>query len=378
MKNGFLLIILPFILKMSSCFYESDQFPERFIKGTEIIHVMLDMNSNSNTVKNYIIKNINHNFNGYVSDNLSYNSNPNGNINNYLKGRDKNENLLAIYFDGGKREGRDNYYDYINLRWLGKGSSHMYCFWKSYDNIKTLQYNNIIKISHFLNNNPIFSLLTDKIKKKIIEKISNKSEKEIKLNLKVKKFDTINKFEFDYTKTSKDIVDLLTKFLSNDEIIEAASDIIDEIENISMGIIEAIEKEKILGGAAKVGLEILKTIKTITTYKLDMLFDITDNIFDSSKYKEINNAKDVYDDTFIFIEGIGDGIQKSTVNTVKNVGHGIKDVLSSISDDKFTNCIGDIVEGTTDFTSKVIDKTLDGVGEVFYGIRDGLRKLLFE
>lgn len=71
MKSGFLLIILPFIFKISSCFYEPDQFPERFIKGTEIIHVMLDMNSNSNTVKNYIIKNINHNFNGYVSDTLS-------------------------------------------------------------------------------------------------------------------------------------------------------------------------------------------------------------------------------------------------------------------------------------------------------------------
>ena len=193
----------------------------------------------------------------------------------------------------------------------------MYCFWKSYDNIKTLQYNNIIKISHFLNTNPIFSLLTDKIKNKIIEKIRNKLKKEIKLGLKAKKFDIIN--EYDNTKTSKDIVDLLTKFLSNDEIIEAASDIIDKIEDISMGIIEAIEKEKILGGATKVGLEILKTIKTIITYKLDMLFDITDNIFDSSKYKKINNAEDVYDDAFIFIEGIGDGIQKSTVNTVKNL-----------------------------------------------------------
>ena len=375
MKNRFLLIILPFILKISSCFYESNQFPERFIRGTEIIHVMLEMNSNSNTVKNYIIKNINHNFKGYVSDTLSYNSNPNGDINNYLKDRDKNENLLAIYFVGGEREGRDNYYDYINLRWLGKGSSHMYCFWKSYDNIKTLQYNNIIKISHFLNTNPIFSLLTDKIKNKIIEKIRNKLKKEIKLGLKAKKFDIIN--EYDNTKTSKDIVDLLTKFLSNDEIIEAASDIIDKIEDISMGIIEAIEKEKILGGATKVGLEILKTIKTIITYKLDMLFDITDNIFDSSKYKKINNAEDVNDDAFIFIEGIGDGIQKSTVNTVKNVGHGIKDVLSSISDDDFTNCIGDIVEGTTDVASKVIDKTLDLVGEGFYGIRDGLKKLFF-
>ena len=30
----------------------------------EIIHVMLEMNSNSNIVKNFIIKNINHNFKG--------------------------------------------------------------------------------------------------------------------------------------------------------------------------------------------------------------------------------------------------------------------------------------------------------------------------
>ena len=115
--------------------------------------------------KNYIIKNINHNFEGYVSDTLSYNSNPNGNINNYLKDRDKIKNLLAIYFDEESRERRDNYFDYINLRWQGKGSSHMYCFWKSSDNIKTLQYNNLIKMSHFLNTNPVLSLLNGKMKK---------------------------------------------------------------------------------------------------------------------------------------------------------------------------------------------------------------------
>ena len=102
MKNRFLLIILLFILEISSCFYEPEQFPERFIRGTEIIHVMLEMNSNSNTVKNYIIKNINHNFKGYVSDTLSYNSNPNGDINNYLKDRDKNENLLEYILLEGK------------------------------------------------------------------------------------------------------------------------------------------------------------------------------------------------------------------------------------------------------------------------------------
>lgn len=75
-----------------------------------------------------------------------------------------------------------------------------------------------------------------------------------------------------------------------------------------MNIIEAVENEKILGSIAKVGLEVIKSIKTIAGYKLDMLFEITDNIFDSSKYKKVNNAEDVYDVIFIFIEGIGDGI----------------------------------------------------------------------
>jgi len=215
--------------------------------------------------------------------------------------------------------------------------------------------------------------------KKIIEKISNKLEKEIELSIKninkKKLFDTIS--EFEYTKTSKDIADLLNKFLSDDKISEAASDIIDEIEDISMNIIEVVEKDKILGGTAKIGLEILKTIKTTTDYKFDMLFEIKDNIFDSSKYKKVNNAEDVYDDSFIFIEGVGDGIQKATVNTVKNVGHGIKDALTSISDDEVTNCIGDVVEEVSNTAAEVIDDTLNAIGDGFHAVRDGLKKLLF-
>ena len=127
---------------------------------------MLDLESNSDTVKNYIIKNINNNYEGYVSDTLLYDSNPNGNINNFIKGRDNYNNLIAIYFDGGVREGRDYFYDYINLRWQGKGFIHIYCFWKSANNIKTLQYNDVLKASYFLNTNPVFNILTSKIKKK--------------------------------------------------------------------------------------------------------------------------------------------------------------------------------------------------------------------
>ena len=56
--------------------------------------------------------------------------------------------------------------------------------------------------------------------------------------------------------------------------------------------------------------------------------------FKYSKYKKVNKAEDVYDDNYIFIEGIGDGIQKAIVNTVKNVSLGIRDTLS----------FGDVVE----------------------------------
>ena len=71
-------------------------------------------------------------------------------------------------------------------------------------------------------------------------------------------------------------------------------------------------------------LKVLKTIKIIINYKLDILFDITDNIFDSIKYKTINNEEDAYDDIFIFTEGIGDGIKKFKINEVNNAVHGIK------------------------------------------------------
>jgi len=75
-----------------------------------------------------------------------------------------------------------------------------------------------------------------------------------------------------------------------------------------MNILKLNEKEKIIEVAAKIGLKVLKTIKTIINYKLDILLDITDNIFDSIIYKRINNEEDAYDDIFIFTEGIGDWI----------------------------------------------------------------------
>lgn len=37
---------------------------------------------------------------------------------------------MGVYFDGGNREGRDHFYEFVDLRWLRNGSAKMYFFWK--------------------------------------------------------------------------------------------------------------------------------------------------------------------------------------------------------------------------------------------------------
>ena len=115
MKSFYYLLFFILVFKTNNYYLGNNQYYERKIRGTKIIHVMLDMDSNSYSVQDYIKNYINSNYNGYVSSTLSYNSDTYGNINNYLK--EKNDFLLAIYYDGGKREKRDDFYDYINLRW---------------------------------------------------------------------------------------------------------------------------------------------------------------------------------------------------------------------------------------------------------------------
>ena len=144
-----------------------------------------------------------------------------------------------------------------------------------------------------------------------------------------------------------------------------------------INIIEKIENKKIIGSAAKISLEVLKTIKTITSYKLDIIFDISDNIFDPNRYQEVNCVEDVFDNSVAFFEGIGDGFQKATVNVFKNAGHRIKDVLSTISNHKITNCIGDTIEEASNSVAQVIDDSLNAIGDGLNVIRMGLKKILF-
>ncbi|WP_349401913.1 putative secreted protein [Candidatus Phytoplasma solani] len=126
-----------------------NEFSERIIRKTEIIHVALPQNANNNDVLSYIQKYINPNFNGFVSNSPSYNSTQYGSIHWYIK--DSDDDLIAVYFDGGTRNERDKNYDFVDLRWLGNGSSHIYCFWRMPE-VDFLQHHDILKAKHAKNN----------------------------------------------------------------------------------------------------------------------------------------------------------------------------------------------------------------------------------
>lgn len=165
---------------------------------------------------------------------------------------------------------------------------------------------------------------------------------------------------------------------NNEEVMENVSDIIDTIEDISMYSIDFIENIPFVGEFGKTGLEVLKTVQRITNFPAELLSEITGNIFDTNNYKEMNGPEDVYDNAFTLIEGIGDGIQKTTVNTVKNIGHGVKDAINMISDNEIINDIAEGCEEVFDIVTDGIDEALDFVGDGFHEVRDFFKGLFFE
>ncbi|MDV3167237.1 MAG: hypothetical protein Q8784_02350 [Vigna little leaf phytoplasma] len=156
--------------------YTDDMIYERDIRGTKIVHVPLGENANEMTVKSYIQKYINPSFNGNVSNKPSYNASRNDSIYWYIK--DADDELLAVYFDGQTRKNRDDFYDFIELRWIGNGSPHMYCFWRfKTKNKNPLDKKEILHLKHF--NDIYCNAWLTKFVGKILKKILKKTVKKI-------------------------------------------------------------------------------------------------------------------------------------------------------------------------------------------------------
>lgn len=304
-----------------------NEFSERIIRGTEIIHVSLPQNANNDDVLNYIKKYINPSFNGGVSSFPSYNSTQYGSIHWYIK--DNDDDLIAVYFDGGTRNERDENYDFVDLRWLGNGSHRMYCFWRMPE-VNFLQHHDILKAKHAKNTNPLLQKIAEskKLKKFTIKEIMKKIAKKVtKKALKDVSFDN-----FLITGAagvaSEQLVNLVGDILEqNSDALEQASQAINWLENKIMSITDAVDDIPVVNNLAKGSLEALKTFGKATSYPVNIFNELGKNVFNENSYKEVENPWDV-------AENIGKGaviavesVAKASVNTVKDVAYGTKDAI---------------------------------------------------
>ncbi|MDV3198310.1 MAG: hypothetical protein Q8888_01440 [Vigna little leaf phytoplasma] len=240
--------------------YTDDMIYERDIRGTKIVHVPLGENANETTVKNYIQKYINPSFNGNVSNKPSYNASRNDSIYWYIKDADDDE-LLAVYFDGQTRKNRDNFYDFIELRWIGNGSPHMYCFWQfATENKNPLDKKEILHLKHF--HDIYYNSKLIKFVGKILKKTLNKTVK------KVPKGGSVGKIVSDIAENliREQIINLiLTGIESNPQTLTTASELIYQIEQVAMGINETFDGTK-FGDAISVGANILKGTEEVVSF----------------------------------------------------------------------------------------------------------------
>ena len=196
-------------------------------------------------------------------------------------------------------------------------------------------------------------------------------QKKLKLNYQNKKIikkDILSKLNDKIVK-SLDFISYLEFLLgkSDEDTRKFVSELINDIEDISVEIISGIENIPIVGNIAQSTIEGIKAFANAGKLPFNIINEIINNVADPKKYKEINNVKDFVEDSFNFIEGIGDGIQTTTVETIKDIGHGIKDTLRPLTGDNVV--LEGIEEGFNEVANKAND-CFNFFGNIFNDIRN--------
>ncbi|MGA0448067.1 MAG: hypothetical protein ACLTFB_01705 [Candidatus Phytoplasma pyri] len=327
-------ICLLFVFDNSIFALRDNEFLERTIRQTEIIHVMLEPDADENTVLNYIKTHINPNFNGSVSNISSYNAKKEGSIHWNIKDE---EEILAIYFDGGTRYKRDHNYDFVDLRWLGNDSPHMYCFWKIKD-VDVLQHHDILKAIH-AQDNPALKLTLkisgkisgieklikkiaiEKIMKKIAQKVSKKAIEKMPLG----KFVIAGTAGVATEKLVDVVVDILEE---NPAALEKASSFISFVEDGMMNVTAVVDDIPVAREIARGGLEAWETYQKAKSYPVNVFNEVGKNLFKQDNYKKVNDpldfANNVGTGTALVFKSVGN----ATINTAKDIGYGTYDTAT--------------------------------------------------
>ncbi|AYJ01551.1 hypothetical protein CWO85_00505 [Candidatus Phytoplasma ziziphi] len=200
----------------------------------------------------------------------------------------------------------------MDLRWLGNGSPHMYCFWKTPE-VDLLQHNDILKAEHAKNNENLGIYLiwkipglkkitTKNIMKKIAKKVSSKAIKD----LSVGNFIITGFSELTSEKLTDRVGDILEQ---NPDALEVASTIISKLENFIMGCTDVVDDIPGVNNLAKGGLEGWKTVGKAKSYPANFLEGIIKGD-KNQDYKEVENPLDLAENLAKGATGAVEGVAK--------------------------------------------------------------------
>ncbi|CAP18276.1 conserved hypothetical protein [Candidatus Phytoplasma mali] len=232
----------------------------------------------------------------------------------------------------------------MDLRWLGNGSPHMYCFWKIREDVNVLQHHDISKARHAKGNLAVefASAITDKASDKVpsVKNIKNKkiTIKKImtKIAEKVSK-KTINKLSFGNflitgaagvvsEKLADLVVDIFEK--NNPAALEIASSYISNFEDFAMNVTAVMDDVPVARDLLRGIWEGWETINKAKSYPVNVFNEVGKNLFNQDNYKKVKDPLDFADNigrgTVSVIKGVGD----ATVNTVQDICYGAYDTFT--------------------------------------------------
>ncbi|MGA0448117.1 MAG: hypothetical protein ACLTFB_01960 [Candidatus Phytoplasma pyri] len=225
----------------------------------------------------------------------------------------------------------------MDLRWLGNGSPHMYCFWKIREDVNVLQHHDILKARHAkdnpalkltLKNAPVVkniakkTITIEKIMKKIAQKVSKKAVEKMPLG----NFVITGVAGVVTEKLVDAVVDILEK--NNPAALEMASSFISDFEDIAMNVTAVADDIPVAREIARGFFELSKTANKVNNYPINFFNDLGKNLFNQDNYKKVKDPLD-------FANNVGTGtavalksVTKTTVNTVKDIGYGLHDAAN--------------------------------------------------
>ncbi|CAP18619.1 hypothetical protein ATP_00432 [Candidatus Phytoplasma mali] len=195
----------------------------------------------------------------------------------------------------------------MDLRWLGNGSPHMYCFWKIKD-VDLLEHHDVSKARHAKGNLAVkfASAIIDKASDKVlsVKNIKNKKitiekiMKKIAQKVSKKAIEKIPLGNFLITgaagvvseKLADLVIDIFEK--NNPAALEIASSYISNFEDVIMNVTAVMDDVPVARDLARGFFEFGETINKAKSYPVNVFKELFKNLSNQNNYKKVNDPLD--------------------------------------------------------------------------------------